>query len=135
MLQVSVDSIDTFIKHSSLNKAWLAQYDIEPTSPLPLFMHANLLKHRERMPASAPDSATSPFAVVKRFSNDLAEERSLDNVRMWVYQSAGMCIELELSLDADGEIIVTEPFPEVYGGKFRNFVSTYQRYGGKDGGW
>lgn len=96
-------------------------------------MHANLLKHRERMPGSA--RGTSPFAVVKRFSNDLAKSRSLDNVRMWVYRSMGMCIELELSSDADGETIVTEPFPVAYEGKFRDFASVYRRYGGKDGGW
>lgn len=97
-------------------------------------MHANLLKHRERMP-SAPDKMTNPFAVVKRFSNDLAEARSLDSVRMWVYGSAGMCIELEVSLAASGESIITEPFPDVYDGKFRDFTTIYRRYGGKDGGW
>lgn len=138
MLQVCVNRIAIFVKHS-LTKASSAQYDIEMKNPLnrnpnplPLFMHANLLKHRERVPRS---TSSDPFTVVKRFSNDLADARALDNVRMWVYGSEGMCIDLELSLEADGESIITEPFPDAYDGRFRGFTTIYRRYGGKDGGW
>jgi len=118
----------------------MLQYDIEPMSslqhPFPLFMHANLLKHRQRMPAPTSGNTTGPFTLLKRFSDDLAGARSLDNARMWVYRNSGMCIELELSPPVThGGYVITERFPDVYDGRFRNFTTMYRRYGGKDGGW
>jgi len=118
----------------------MLQYDIEPISslkhPFPLFMHANLLKHRQRMPAPASGNTTDPFMLLKRFSDDLADARSLDNAKMWVYRNSGMCIELELSPPVThGEYVTIERFTDVYDGRFRDFTAMYQRYGGRDGGW
>jgi len=99
-------------------------------------MHANLLKHRQRMPAPTSGNTTGPFTLLKRFSDDLAGARSLDNAKMWVYRNSGMCIELELSPPiTQAEYVIIERFPNVYDGRFRDFTTMYRRYGGKDGGW
>lgn len=135
------------------------QYDITtPSDPLdhprPLFVHANLLKHRKRVPLSDLDTnqtavgAPSPFSIIKRAANDISYADTLDEARMWVYMKHGMCVDLVVNsppretthfyLEATGpNHVVEERLDEVHGGVFADFTNMYRRHGGRveGGGW
>ena len=118
----------------------MLQYDIaknERGQHLPLFVHANLLKHRE---GSDPGKTRRLFQTIKRASQDGANEPSLDRVRMWVYQDGGMCVDLDVGAARDNVVaqeqrVVREQFAEVYGGVFQDFEDRFFRHKGKVGGW
>ncbi|KAF8307448.1 hypothetical protein DL93DRAFT_2087974 [Clavulina sp. PMI_390] len=118
----------------------MLQYDIveSPTSgehPMPLFVHANLLKHLNRVPNF------SPFSVIKRAADDVAPSRTLDAVRAWVYNDgAGMCTDMEVYTDerggGTGQTLVEEDFESAYGGVFSGWYdNVYNKYGGRTNGW
>ena len=109
--------------------------DQSRSHPLPLFVHANLLKHRNYVPRAGA------FQTIKRAALDLANLTSLDAARMWVYQSGGMCVDVELEEAKPGEVadeiqrVVEERWDQVYEGAFSGFSDMYHRHGGKGGGW
>jgi len=117
----------------------MLQYEIIDrlgSHPLPLFVHANLLKHRNYVPGSGA------FQTIKRAAFDGANLPSLDAARMWVYQSGGMCVDVEVQEQAtpggtaDGvQRVVEERWDQVYEGAFAGFADMYRRHGGKGGGW
>lgn len=121
------------------------QYDIvEPEGrghPLPLFVHANLLKH---LGSLAPSGTASAFTIIKRAVDDMANARSLDAVRAYVYNTHGMCTDMEVYEDeskkgkggAGGQTIIEEDFETAYEGRFAKwYEQVYAKYGGKKGGW
>lgn len=123
----------------------MLQYDlVSPSSfsshPLPLFVHANLLKH---LGSFVPPGSESPFSVIKRARDDVANSRALDTVRAFVYNTRGMCIDYEFYGDEakegqPGQRIVEEEMENAatYDGEFIGwYQDVYERYGGKKGGW
>jgi alpha 1,2-mannosyltransferase len=119
----------------------MLQYDIaknERGQYLPLFLHANLLKHRY---TGWEAKGRRIFKTIKRASRDIANEPSLHRARMWVYTDAGMCVDLEVTVESDdkGEVeaqkVITEQFDEVYGGVFKDVEVQWLQAGGKVGGW
>jgi alpha 1,2-mannosyltransferase len=119
----------------------MLQYDIEKNERgqyLPLFLHANLLKHRENRWES---QGRRIFQTIKRISQDLSNEPSLDRVRAWVYHDRGMCVDImvkgadEDEVEAEGQNVVTERFEDVYGGVFKNVEEQWVKAGGKVGVW
>jgi alpha 1,2-mannosyltransferase len=122
------------------------QYDIvEPERgghPLPLFVHANLLKHLGGM---VPAGTASAFTIIKRATDDVANARSLDAVRAYVYNTHGMCTDMEVYEDelkegkgggAGGQTVIEENFETAYEGRFAKwYEQVYAKHGGKKGGW
>lgn len=128
-------------------------------SPRPLFVHANLLKHRNRVnkPSIASLSVGSPFTIIKRASNIDAYAPSLGAARMWVYGNEGSCLDVGVRQDIladilmsqnnatqsgstamvidDGQHVIEERFAEIHNGAFKNFDRMYRAQGGRDGGW
>ncbi|KAF8499359.1 mannosyltransferase putative-domain-containing protein [Gautieria morchelliformis] len=119
----------------------MLQYDIakdERGQYLPLFLHANLLKHRY---TAWEAKGRRIFKTIKRASQDIANEPSLDRARTWVYENAGMCVDLEVTVASDDEggaqaqKVITEQFDEVYGGVFKDVEVQWIQAGGRVGGW
>lgn len=111
--------------------------DISNPHPLPLFIHANLLKHRSQGYAYSPSSDDdTPFAIIKRLSDDVTESETLEAGRMWVYNHHGMCVDVEMRPEnrnegaGRGVGIVEERFEDAYHGAFRNFTMLYLKHGG-----
>ena len=108
--------------------------------PLPLFVHANLLKHLGGM---VPAGTASAFTIIKRATYDVANARSLDAVRAFVYNTHGMCTDMEVYEDelkkggnAAGQTIIEENFETAYEGRFAKwYEEVYAKHGGKKGGW
>lgn len=127
------------------------------TSPKPLFVHANLLKHRNRVNVPSVKSLTigSPFTIIKRASNIDAAAPSLGAARMWVYGNEGSCLDVGVRQDIlaevlknpmnstmsrgrhidDGQHVIEERFSEIHGAAFKDFDRMYRAQGGRDGGW
>ena len=119
----------------------MLQYDIaknERGQYLPLFLHANLLKHRYNRWES---QGRRIFQTIKRANQDLSNEPSLERVRMWVYEEGGMCVDIEIKAARDDEVeageqkVMTEQFEEVFGGVFKNVEEQWVQAGGRVGGW
>ncbi|KIJ51257.1 glycosyltransferase family 71 protein [Sphaerobolus stellatus SS14] len=120
----------------------MLQYDIEKNEygeyP-PLFVHANLLKHRLKGWENRVDKL---FKTIKRPSENSVQEPSLDRVTAWVYNAAGMCVDIKVDPAVDNRIgagmeqrIVTEPFDQVYNGAFKDFERNWKKAGGRAGGF
>lgn len=118
----------------------MLQYDIvnnERGQYLPLFLHANLLKHRYY---GWGTEGRKIFQTIKRASQDIADEPSLRRMRTWVYDDSGMCVDIEVKATNVDEPeveqkVITEPFEEVYGGAFKDVEGQWLRAGGKVGSW
>ncbi|KAF8588833.1 glycosyltransferase family 71 protein [Ramaria rubella] len=120
----------------------MLQYDIaknERGQYLPLFLHANLVKHRYN---SWQPKDRRLFQTIKRASQDDANEPSLDRARMWVYQDGGMCVDLAVDPASDNRVgagqeqkLMTEQFSVAYDGAFKDVEEQWIRAGGKQGGW
>ena len=120
----------------------MLQYDIQMNKEgeyLPLFVHANLLKHHQ---ATWMSKAEKVFWTIKRPSLDTASVPSLDRVSIWVYNQAGMCLDIKVDPATDNQVgagqeqrIVTERFDEVYGEIFKDFEARWRDAGGVIGGF
>ena len=94
-----------------------------------------------------PSGTASAFTIIKRALDDVAAARSLDAVRAYVYNTHGMCIDMEVYDDevqtakggtggTGGQTIVEENFETAYEGAFSGwYEKVYAKYGGKKGGW
>ncbi|KAF8588834.1 glycosyltransferase family 71 protein [Ramaria rubella] len=119
----------------------MLQYDIaknERGEYLPLFLHANLVKHRY----SWRLTKTPLFQTIKRASRDGSNEPSLDRTRVWAYEDWGWCVDLAVDATSDdkGEVeqeqrLLTEQFSDAYSGVFKDVEEKWLRAGGKQGGW
>ncbi|KAF8318463.1 hypothetical protein DL93DRAFT_389925 [Clavulina sp. PMI_390] len=130
----------------------MLQYDLtsQPSAhPNPLFVHANLLKHRSELPSPSSNDGLGPFSSIKRMSLDIASDHRLDDARMWVHNSRGLCLDLENVADPKGAVnanrkewmltstnsVIEEKFANIAGKRWADFNEMYLRYGGKYGGW
>ncbi|KAF8515331.1 mannosyltransferase putative-domain-containing protein [Hysterangium stoloniferum] len=119
----------------------MLQHDIKQNSEgeyLPLFLHANLLKHRYY----SGQSANKLFHIIKRPSHDDANEPSLNRVRIEVYDQGGMCVDMDVEAASGNRVgagweqkLTLERFEEVHGGMFKNFEDQWKLAGGQQGGW
>lgn len=120
----------------------MLQYDIEMNKKgeyPPLFVHANLLKHRD---IGWANKVTRLFRNIKRPSQDAASEPSLDRVTMWVYKTMGMCVDIKVDPAQGNQVaagleqnVVMEYFDEAYDGAFKDFEEKWKAAGGKAGGF
>lgn len=80
------------------------------SAPKPLFVHANLLKHRNRVnaPSIASLSIGSPFTIIKRASNIDAYAPSLGAARMWVYGNEGSCLDVGVRQDILADLLMSQ---------------------------
>lgn len=118
----------------------MLQYDIaknERGQYLPLFLHANLLKHRYN-PWEAKGRRI--FQTIKRVSQDIANHPGLGRAKAWVYEDGGLCVDLEIIpaskdvVETGEQKVITEHFEEVHGGVFDNFEDQWLKAGGRVGG-
>lgn len=121
----------------------MLQHDLEipagQSSPRPLFVHSNLLKH-----IGGGLARGEVYTHIKHMALDKASEESLNYVRMFVYQgpTRGMCIEMHLIGAAedglsDAQKAVQKPVVEavVDNRDFDGFEASWWDEGGKVGGW
>ncbi|KAL7419528.1 hypothetical protein Q5752_005439 [Cryptotrichosporon argae] len=123
----------------------MLQYDLVTppgyTSPPPLFVHANLLKHLGGGLAKG-----QVFTHLKRFKRDAYAEPSLNYAHLWVYngRGRGMCTDLEWNVGweqnlpadvRDGQGVELVPLDELEGRPFDGFEDAFWELGGRVGGW
>lgn len=125
-------SEDTFCGYAMLQNDILKN---EQGQYPPLFVHANLLKHRS---LAWTYQTRTFFQSIKRFKYDNISERSLDRARVWVYDELGMCVDIRLD-DSQGnqgeQEITLEDFNEIFGEAFKDFENQWRDVGGSVGGF
>ena len=118
----SVGFMEKVRKNSSIQFCGIAMLHYDAAGR-PLFLHANLLKHK-------PPSIRGPvFTTIKRAAMDNVRDASLDFVTTSVRHSDGMCADLH------GEGVVEEQWETTFSSTLRDFEHLYLSYGGKYGGW
>ncbi|KAH8918658.1 glycosyltransferase family 71 protein [Atractiella rhizophila] len=96
---------------------------------LPLFVHANLLKHT---------FLPSPFFKhVKRIRDDLVHQPNEDTLRrirneVWSPKRGGLCVDIWLTKEKEGETLI-EPWDEVFDGMLKGYERRWITAGGRAG--
>lgn len=114
----------------------MLQYDIakgDKDQYLPLFLHANLLKHR------STSRGKKIFRTIKRPRYDDASSSSLDAVKTWVSNVGGMCVDLAIETDVQTSGLkqeaIEEQFAEMNDGLFQDVEDRWLHAGGLVAAW
>lgn len=114
----------------------MLQYDISKNENghyLPLFLHANLLKHR------SASRRTGIFRTIRRPRYDDASSPKLNAIKTWVSNMGGMCVNVDIDEDAVdpglNQEVIEEQFVELSGGLFQDVEDRWFHAGGLVPAW